>query len=109
MKKNKSKATLNLKIISKYIFFLFYSIYIDAYQHIKRIIKKQSNPHFVEVQLPTNDALILTMMANFITLTPGTITVDIIGNTLLILDIDIDTDPEHTKKRILNIYKTIFN
>ena len=103
-----TKNILSLKILFKYGILLFVSIYVDAYHHIKRIIKKQSNPHFIEVELPTEDPLILTMMANFITLTPGTITVDIIGKTLYILDIDINNDTEITKESILNIYKKIF-
>lgn len=72
-----------LKIIIKYIVLLFPAIYKDAYLHIKRIIKKQSNPHILEITLPTTNPVILTMMANFITLTPGTITVDIKESTLL--------------------------
>ena len=95
-----------LKIIIKYkyIVLLFPAIYKDAYLHIKRIIKKQSNPHILEITLPTTNPVILTMMANFITLTPGTITVDIKESTLFVLDIDSDSNPEHSKRAILNDY-----
>lgn len=97
-----------LKIIIKYIVLLFPAIYKDAYLHIKRIIKKQSNPHILEITLPTTNPVILTMMANFITLTPGTITVDIKESTLFVLDIDSDSNPEHSKRAILNDYNKIF-
>ena len=97
-----------LKIIIKYILLLFPAIYKDAYLHIKRIIKKQSNPHILVITLPTTNPVILTMMANFITLTPGTITVDIKESTLFVLDIDSDSNPEHSKRAILNDYNKIF-
>ena len=96
------------KILFKYVFILVLHIYRDSFVHIGRIIKNRSMPNIVELEVPTKDPIILTMLSNYITLTPGTITVDVEENILYILDIEGEEAGEKTKKSILDIYYRIF-
>lgn len=87
------KDHLLIKIPSLYcllIFFirLMYEMYKSSFTYIIRIIKKECDPEFVKVKLNTTDPLIITMIANAITLTPGTLTVDVNQNELVVLSID---------------------
>ncbi len=96
------------KIFLKYIYFLLIDIYKDSFVHIKRIIKNKSMPNIVEINLPTKDPIILTMLSNYITLTPGTITVDVEENIIYVLDIEGEEGGEKTKKSVLDIYNKVF-
>lgn len=96
------------KIFLKYISFLMIDIYKDSFVHIKRIIKKESMPNIVEIKLPTKDPIILTMISNYITLTPGTITVDVEENIIYVLDIEGAQSGEKTRESVLDIYNKVF-
>lgn len=62
-------------------------IYIASVIHIYRILKKDQNPTLFTLKLDIEDPLIITLIANAITMTPGTITIDAEDNTLTILTI----------------------
>lgn len=93
----------------KFIVRLMLDIYISSFSYIVRIIKKDCDPVFVEVELATKDPLIITIISNAITLTPGTLTVDKIKNKLIVLSID---DPKKSgrdlSKEIKEKYEKIF-
>ncbi len=66
------------------------------------------NPGIVKVKTTLTSDLALTFLANSITLTPGTLTVDIIGSDLYIHWINIQTDdPEEQTKIIVEKFETI--
>jgi len=69
----------------KYFFNLLIEIYKSSFTYIVRIIKKDCDPFIVEIELDVTDPLIITIIANSITLTPGTITVDTDKNKLTVL------------------------
>lgn len=96
------------RILFKYVFILVAHIYRDSFVHIGRIITNKSMPNIIELEVPTNDPVILTMIANYITLTPGTITVDVEKNILYILDIEGEEAGDNTKNSVLDIYERIF-
>lgn len=61
---------------------VFTFIVKSSLSHIVRIVKNQSDYVTFEVELDTKNNVILTLIANAITLTPGTITLDIVDSTL---------------------------
>lgn len=70
-------------------------IVIAANYHVKRIFKNETRYEVFEVHLDTENIVILTLIANAITLTPGTITLEINGSILKVLgfvkdDIDVE-------------------
>lgn len=65
-------------------------------------------PGIVKVKTTLTSDLALTFLANSITLTPGTLTVDIIGSDLYIHWINIQTDvPEEQTRIIVEKFETI--
>ncbi|RKD30574.1 Na+/H+ antiporter subunit E [Thermohalobacter berrensis] len=77
-------------VLIQYSLRLICEIYKASFFHIFRIIKKEYAPMIVEIELSTTDPLIITIIANSITLTPGTITIDSYDNKLLVLSIEND-------------------
>jgi len=75
---------------------MIYEIYIASFIHIIRIIKMDHNPVLIKLKLDVENPLIITLIANSITMTPGTITVDADGNELTVLT--IRDDPEDIEK-----------
>lgn len=94
-------------IIIKYLITLFAEIYKSAIDHIIIIIKNDYNPTIVEVNLDIEDPLIISLIANSITLTPGTITVEKEGSKLLVLYIKEDVNNE-VEKEIKANFESIF-
>jgi multicomponent Na+:H+ antiporter subunit E len=65
-------------------------------------------PGIVRIKTTLTNELALTMLANSITLTPGTLTVDIIGDDLYIHWINIATgDPKEQTERIAQQFEQI--
>ena len=69
----------------KYIFNLLLEIYKSSFTYIVRIIKKDCKPFVVDIELDVTDPLIISIISNSITLTPGTLTIDVQGNKLTVL------------------------
>ncbi len=76
---------LNVINIVKYFFNLLFEIYKSSFTYIPRIIKKDCEPFIVDIELEVTDPLIISIISNSITLTPGTITVSTNGNKLKIV------------------------
>lgn len=79
---------LRLPQMWRFIWFggiVFVSIMKAANQHMVRIIKGQNAYQVFEVNLDTNNLVIITLIANAITLTPGTITLSVEGRTLKVI------------------------
>jgi len=75
----------NLYRMLNFSFFLLKEIYKSGLSMIPLLIKGQASPTFMEITTDLEDNLSLVMLSNAITLTPGTITVDIEGQRLLVL------------------------
>lgn len=90
-----------LLVILKYSLRLFIEIYRSSIDLIGCIIKKDCTPVVEEVQLGVTDPLIIAIISNSITLTPGTITVDSKDNLLRVLSIrDYKDDGETVRREI---------
>lgn len=84
-----------------YFFFLMKEVYIAGGDMIKMIITHKINPAIVEIETDLLEDYQRVILANSITITPGTITVDLTDNTLKVLWINKTTDdPEEIKKII---------
>ncbi|MBS4536493.1 Na+/H+ antiporter subunit E [Clostridium sp. D2Q-14] len=94
-------------IMIKYLITLFAEIYKSAIDHIVNILTNDYNPTIVEVNLDIEDPLLVTLIANSITLTPETITVEKEGNKLLVLYIKEDIYNE-VEKEIKSNFESIF-
>lgn len=71
----------------KYMIYLLIAIFQSGFQCIKLILKGKPQVHVVTVKTKLHEDWQKVVLANSITLTPGTITIDYFGDTFLILSI----------------------
>jgi multicomponent Na+:H+ antiporter subunit E len=87
--------------ILKYIVFLVLEIYKAGFSTIFKVFSGKINPGVVDVETDLKDDFSIIILANSITLTPGTVTLDKKDNKLKILWLDMETDdPEEAGKLI---------
>lgn len=79
-----------LKLI-RFAIFLLGEIYKSGLSIIPTIITGKANPDMIEIYTELESNLDLVVLSNAITLTPGTITVDLEGHRLLVLWMDPKT------------------
>lgn len=90
-------------LIIKYLFVFMIALIKANIDVAKRVIspKLPINPGIVEYKTQLTNPTAVTILANSITLTPGTLTVDVIDNSLFIHWIDVTTkDPEGIVREI---------
>ena len=78
----------NLIKSTKYFLFLLVKIYKSGFTIIPSILTGKADPKFVEIYTELENNVDLVVLSNSITLTPGTITVDLDGHKLLILQMN---------------------
>ena len=78
-------------ILPRYFFHLMVQIYIAGFQTIVKIINGRINPDIIEIETDLENDFYICLLANSITLTPGTVTIDKDHNKLLILWLDCET------------------
>lgn len=101
--------TIRVNILIKYFFKLMFEIYKSSISYIIRIIKRDCEPCIVEVELSVTDPLIITIISNSITLTPGTMTIDVNDNKLTVLSLNNYTDcAKSIEREIKNKFEKIF-
>lgn len=76
---------IRLTLIFYYLFVLFIEIFKSAFIYIKNLIAGGHIPMIFKLQLNELDSVQVAIVANSITLTPGTITVDIVDKTIYVL------------------------
>lgn len=59
----------------KFFIILFYDIYMSAFRAIKHLIRNEINPQFVATETKVKRPWLQALIANAITLTPGTVTI----------------------------------
>lgn len=79
------------------------SIIQSSFEHILRILKNESDFVTFYVTLDTKNIVIITLIANAITLTPGTITLDVEEATLKVIGF------ARTEEEINNMKKAIID
>lgn len=80
-------VTPNAFQLARYLLFLIVEIHTSSFIHIKRILKNNSSPIILELNLDTENPFIITLIANSITMTPGTITLEVKKNRLIVLSL----------------------
>jgi len=68
-------------------------IFLAAYHHIQRVLAGEDRSVIFELELDVQDEFVIALIANAITLTPGTLTMQVHDQTLTILGF-ADTDEE---------------
>ena len=68
-----------------YVGFLVVEILKSGFSALRLLVLGRSNPKIVTVTTQLKTALCITLLANSVTLTPGTVTVDVEGKDLKIL------------------------
>lgn len=92
-----------------YLIRLVGEIFKSSFSYLARIVKKDSVPIIVEVELEVEDPLIVSIIANSITLTPGTITVDVNENKLTVISLkDTRSGEESVKREIHEKFESYF-
>lgn len=79
--------TYNAKpfVMVKYFFYLVYQIYFSGFSTLKMILSHNINPDIVTIETEIEDDFKKCILANSITLTPGTVTLDVKGKSLKVL------------------------
>jgi len=92
-------------VLIKYFLLLVFQIYKSGFSTIKKIITGKINPDIVEIDTEIKNDLYICFLANSITLTPGTVTIEKNGRKLRVLWIDCKTKD---KKRAGEMIKGAF-
>lgn len=79
----------NIWVMIRYLAYLLYEIFVAGFGVIPNIISGKSDASYVSCQTKLTDDFLIDILANSVTLTPGTVTVEKEGSTLRILALDI--------------------
>ena len=82
---------INILWIFKYGFFLLIEIYKAGFATVKMTITGNVNPGIIDIKTDLEDDYSISILANSITLTPGTVTLDKTDNHLKVLWLDVKT------------------
>lgn len=82
---------INIFWLIKYGLFLVIEIYKAGFITIEKTIVGNINPGIVDIKTNLRDDYSISILANSITLTPGTVTLNKNGNRLKVLWLDIET------------------
>lgn len=95
-------------VLPRFFLHLFVQIYIAGFVTIGKIISGNIHPGIVEIETDLDNDLYRCFLANSITLTPGTVTVDKEGGKLKVLWLDCVTrDPKIAGDRIKGRFEDI--
>lgn len=72
-------------VLIKFFLIVLYNIYISTFRAIKDILQGNINPQFVSTTTKIKKPWLQALIANAVTMTPGTVTVDMSGHTYTIL------------------------
>lgn len=87
--------------ILKFFFFMIKEIYASGFQMIGMILSNNINPAIVEIETDLEEEYKRILLANSITLTPGTITADLTEHKLKVLWIKkTSEDPNQIREAI---------
>lgn len=78
-------------VVVKYLFYLIFQIYKSGFSAIMIIIKGQDDVQLIDYRSKLDDELSICLLANSITLTPGTVTLDKTEKDLKVLAFRVDS------------------
>ena len=79
-----SKAIRTIWLLLIYVLILIYEMFLASIDVVYRVITMDINPEVVMIKTDIKSDLGIVLLANSITLTPGTITIDIEGDHLYV-------------------------
>jgi multicomponent Na+:H+ antiporter subunit E len=92
---------LGFFVIVRYVVSLIVQIYVAGIHAIVRVFTGNLHVGIVEITTTLTSEFHIALLANSITLTPGTVTLERTGNSLKVIWIDCTTtDPEEAGKQI---------
>lgn len=91
---------IGLGTLMRYGVRLIIEIYVAGIAVIPTIIKGDANVEIVRVETKLEDELLIDILANSITLTPGTVSVDKMGNQLLVLNLNA-LEPDEDRRALI--------
>lgn len=92
-----------------YFFVLFIEIFKSAFQYVHNIFSKQYEPRLFVIDLDLTDPILVGIVANSITLTPGTISVEIVDHTIYVLTLaKKETTQEELERPIRDKFERFF-
>jgi multicomponent Na+:H+ antiporter subunit E len=108
-----SKGVFRYKTIRFYKLFLFFcvlllEIYKSSFVYIVNMFKSDCEPIIFDCQLTITDPLQISIIANAITLTPGTVTIKTEGNKLTILSLSKRSNIPSIEQNIKNKFERFF-
>ncbi|WP_430885760.1 Na+/H+ antiporter subunit E [Fusibacter sp. JL216-2] len=84
-------------------------IFLAAYQHIQRVLAGEDRSVIFELDLSVEDEFAIALIANAITLTPGTLTMQVHDQTLTILGFaDSIEEVDEIKRVVIEKYQKPF-
>lgn len=98
----KRNYTIKLPALAVFIFVLLFRIFKAGIQVIPYIFKKKPNTGIIDIKTDVPEGLATTILANSITLTPGTVTINKKGKLLKVLWLDKITDDSAVASRAIN-------
>jgi multicomponent Na+:H+ antiporter subunit E len=102
-------ATHFLKVI-RFSGRVMLDIFRSALAHMQRVIHGQATPQLFELQLSLEDPFLIALIANAITLTPGSMTVEVTGSRLVVLAfVDNEADIDKFRLQIRTRYEALLS
>ena len=100
---------IKIHFLFMYIFVLIGMIFKSAFLFIINMFKSDYVPIVFRIVLNLDDPIKVAIIANTITLTPGTITIDIEDNAIVVMVLaKKDTPPKLLEKQIRDKYEKLF-
>lgn len=99
------KQKMKLSKLPIYLFILFFQIYRSSFTYIYRMFSKNCYPTIIEIDIEISNPFIISIIANSITLTPGTVTIDYIDHKLILLAF---CNSKHNEEKIKTDIKKSF-
>ncbi len=97
-----------LKIL-RYAAIVFVQIYVSGFDAIKLTLRGDLNPGIVDIPTKAPDSLSGVLIADAITLTPGTVTIDYDKDTMKVVWIDVSArTPEEAAQSIKGSFENVF-
>ncbi len=84
-----------------YIFVVLWEIYLASFNVVYRVITMKINPGIIKIRTRLKSNFARALLANSITLTPGTVTVDLQKDYLYVHWLAVKTQNSHKAARII--------
>ncbi|MDM8534063.1 Na+/H+ antiporter subunit E [Clostridiaceae bacterium HSG29] len=106
---NQIPEKINIFNFMIFIFNVIVDIDMSSVRHIVRIVKNNSKPYVFHLKLNTDNTFVASLIANAITLTPGTITLEVSDDLELkiLTMIEKEEEIDKLKKNIINRYEKV--